>query len=504
MSAEPTILATVSARAEAEPDRLAVADGTRRLAFGDLAREVRRVARALSAEPPTGEPAPVALLVGQDVDAVVGLLGIWQAGRLAVPLDRDQPAAARDELLAHAGCRQALIGDHDQGDLPSDVVTVPIGALAGAGVPEPTPPSAAAVDQPAVVYYTSGTTGRPKGLVISHGAQVLGTRSWCEAYGIGPDDRVALAFHHSFGASRVSQFGALVAGASLHVYDVPRLGLDGFVDAVEDDGITFVHCAPAVLRAVVDQLAADPGRRRRLSALRTLVLGAEGIRPGDVARFRSVFPPTCTLVYSYAVSEAGPITALALDAAAPVDDAPLPVGRPLPGKHVHIAEPDDTGTGEIVVSGVGLADGYWRDPQRTAARFVSEVDPDGSRRATFRTGDLGRLRSDGLLEFRGRSGSLVKLRGYSVDTGLVENAVVVAMQAREAVVVVEELHRPRLVAYVVPGDEPDGRSIPAVRALLAERLPSYMVPAVVVLTDHIPRTTPVSYTHLTLPTNREV
>jgi thioesterase domain-containing protein/acyl carrier protein len=334
---------------------------------------------------------------------------------------------------------------------------------------------------PAVLFTTSGSTGTPKAFAIGHGTQARAVRSWISHYGLAPDDRVAMLFHHSFGASRVSLFGALASGAELRVYSPRRVDSGSLAAAIGVDGITVAHTSASLLRSLLGQLPAGPN----YPALRLLAVGAEGMHPRDIERFRDHVAPTCTLVYTYATSESGPVSALFVDASMPLGDGPLPVGAPFPGKRVRIEDADAHGIGEIVISGDGLARGYWQDEAQTARHFGP--DPDDPEGVEFRPGDRGRLRPDGLLEHHGRTGTLVKVRGHSVDLVEVERAILDAAPAAEAAVRLHQGRRARLVAYVVPEAGADVDPA-ALRARLAQRLASYKVPSAVVVMEALPRT----------------
>jgi len=236
------------------------------------------------------------------------------------------------------------------------------------------------------------------------------------------------------------------------------------------------------------EIGSGPGRDARELEARGLV-----VRRTDITRFRQRVWPGCALAYSYAVSEVGPVAALMIASdTAITSDVRVPVGSPLPGKRVEIAAPDREGVGEILVAGDGLAGGYWNDAEQTAQRF--DVDAHGE--PFFRTGDRGRLRPDGLLEYRGRLGTLVKVRGYTVDLAEVERALLAVVPFDDvAVIAPESGPRARLLAYVVANPTTPHVEAGKLRALMLDAVPAHMIPSTFVMLDALPRTAPTYRGH---------
>ncbi|MEY2454617.1 MAG: hypothetical protein QOD92_4191 [Acidimicrobiaceae bacterium] len=482
MTTVATLVAALAEHATTSPDRRAVSDDSRALTYAQLDHEVAVLAEEIASHSPS-PGAPLGVLVDQGVDAVVALYAVMRAGRIALPLDNAAPSDAVRAIIGHAGAAAIVTDERSRRLLGAGIEPIVLGSRREGSTADLRAASVAVgEDDPAVIFYTSGSTGRPKGFVMGHGPQVRGARSWCEAYGVRPDDRVALLFHYSFGASRVSMYGALIVGAELRVYDAGRGATLAVAPRLHDDGVTFVHCAPSLLRAMLESLPEGPN----LPNVRVLVTGAEALHRRDIDQFRRHVWPGCRLAYTYAVSEAGPVAAWLIDSGTDIGDEPLPLGTTLPGKRVTIADPRIDGIGEIVVAGEGLADGYWRDDERTAERFgVADDDPAVR---WFRTGDRGRLRTDGVLEYHGRLGTVVNVRGFSVDMAEVERALRALESFDDVAVVLHQARRERLVAYVVPDVTQPPVDVVRVRAVLADRLPAYMVPAMFVVLDALPRT----------------
>jgi acyl-coenzyme A synthetase/AMP-(fatty) acid ligase/thioesterase domain-containing protein len=448
-----SVASLLEATAERMPDADAVVADHESVTYGELRERAAALARRI--ESVTRPHEPVGMLVSPSVDAVVALHAIARSGRVAVVLDESAPRSVTSTFMRYAGARVALTEE---------------GPEVGDGLPS--------IIDGAAVYFTSGSTGAPKAFVVSDEAQLQLARSCAQGYGLQPGEHAALLFHHSFGAARVSLLGAAASGATLHVYDARRIPPDELAHRLEDDRVSFAHCSPSLMRAMLSSLGAG----RDLPALRLLATGADALGVGDVEQFRTQVWSGCVLAHTYATSETGPIAAFFIEADTRIEPPIVPVGRPLPGKHVVVEDADERGIGQILVGGVGLASGYLRNRADTAASFRQ----DGSGAEVFCTGDRGRLRADGMLEHHGRRQNVVKVRGFTIDRDEVERAVRALDPIREATVQFQSEPRRRLVAYLVSDRDPPP-SITAIREELSTRLATHLIPAAFVFLEHLPR-----------------
>ena len=271
-------------------------------------------------------------------------------------------------------------------------------------------------------------------------------KSCAQGYGLQPGERAALIFHHSFGAARVSLLGAAASGATLRVYDARRVAPNELAHRLEGDRVSFVHCSPSLLRAMLSSL--DAGHN--LPALRLLATGADALGPNDVAHFRARVWSGCVLAHTYATSETGPIAAFFIGADTPIDGALVPIGDALPGKQ---------SSSRIPTSAASARSSLAVSASRRDTCATPLIPPPASAKTApgadwFCTGDRGRLRSDGVLEHHGRRQNVVKVRGFTVDRDEVERAVRTLDHVREATVRFEAEPRPRLVAYLVSDSDP--------------------------------------------------
>jgi amino acid adenylation domain-containing protein len=425
----------------------------------------------------------VGLDATRSVAMVVGLLGILQAGGAYLPLEPRGPAARRRREVADHGVR-LVVGDPALGaELGVPVIAVPATAPA---TPVPFVAPALAAEHLAYVLTTSGSTGTPKGVLVSHGGLTHYVQAAVAQYAVQAGEVVPVVTPLAFDATVTSLLVPLAAGAELQLLPEGEEVAALAAGLATGAGYGLVKLTPAHLSAVAG-LRPDAIRR---GAARALVVGGEALLTGPVAAWRAQAPdvrvineygPTETVVgcLTYEVTATSPTAGT------------VPIGTPLPRTTCYVLDAQlalvpSGSRGTLYVGGAGVARGYGRQPGVTAARFVADpFGPPGSR--LYRTGDVVRARADGALEFLGRDDEQVKLRGYRVELGEVEAALASHPAVTACAVTVDE--RPagarRLVGYVV-----SATAIPSevLQAHLRERLPEYMVPALLVPVAALPLT----------------
>jgi amino acid adenylation domain-containing protein len=472
-------------QADADPGRLALGFGTQAWTYDALDRAANRVARALldRRAPWSG---PVVLLIEQSPALVAAILGVLKAGGFYVPLETWHSPAFVAGIAGEA--RAALILADAAGAIPGREAGVRLvrvdEVLAAAGSDE-RPGIEIPPDAPAYVYYTSGSTGRPKGVVDSHRNVLHNVMRYTNRLAIDRDDRLTLLQSPSFSGAVSSLFGALLNGAAVFPYDLRRSGAAGLGQWLVRERITMYHSVPAIFRLAAAGAAAFPD-------LRLIRLEGDGMSRADWVLFRERFPEGCTLANGLGATECGLVRQFFIDPSMPVPGGVVPIGYPVEDMEVHVV--DEAGrslepgrVGEIAVRSRYLALGYHERPDLTAAAFSPDPHDPGIR--TYRTGDLGRLRTDGCLEHLGRRDSRTKIRGEWVDLAEVEAAMLEVEGVREAAARVhaDGAGEPVLVGYAVPEDG-HGHLVRALRAHLAARLPAPSVPAAFVLLVRLPLT----------------
>jgi amino acid adenylation domain-containing protein len=469
--AGPSIDRLFTAAARARPDHVAVIDAAdgQELTYNALAARAAAVASALTARG-VGRGDFIGIALTRSVEMIVAVLGVLSAGAAYVPLDPGYPARQLTEMISRSGVKLVL-----GGPLPGQsVAVISPAAAAGTAVPavagtarhETTAERDGAGDDPAYVMFTSGSTGPPKAVVVPHRAVLRLVRG--EDFAAMADtERWLHAGSPAFDSVILELWAPLLNGGTVVV--LPGLpSVARLAEAIRRHGVTSAHLTTGLFNLVVDNDVES------LRPLRQLVTGGEAASPGHMRRALQVVG---TVVNGY-----GPTENTMLTTCHPQHDpaevtSPVPLGRPVNGTTVHIADgyghPVPAGvTGEILAGGRGLALGYAGQPGLTAERFVpSPCGPPGAR--LYRTGDYGRLGAGGLVHFASRRDNQVKVRGFRIELGAVELAVMAHPDVEQAAVVVhtDPAGDRRLVGYVV------GRAGgPALSAYLADLLPPYMIP----------------------------
>ncbi|WP_411574633.1 non-ribosomal peptide synthetase [Streptomyces fradiae] len=479
------------------PDHPAVVAGATTYTYRELDARATALAHRLAAHG-VGAGDRVGVCLGRGADLVTALLATARAGAAFVPLDPAHPAdrtayvlrdAAPALLLTDTPAALPAAGGWDGPVLDLTREPLPPHAPQAAGAPEP--PEAAGAPEPpgrplpgatpdglAYVIYTSGSTGRPKGVAVGHRALANLVDSLALRHpGLAPDDRFLALTTLTFDTSLAELLVPLAVGATVHVGG-GTLGLSGReVDAyTARHGITALQATPSRYRALLDS-GWQGG-----AALRLYSCGEAF--PPDLAeplakRGRSVwnmYGPTETTVYS-SVEEIHAGTTR------------VTVGRPV--SHTALRVLDAHGAlvplgcvGELCIGGHGVAEGYWNRPELTAERFVP--DPyDGGRTRMFRTGDRARVLPDGRVEVLGRMDRQLKLRGYRIEPGEIEQVLLEDPGIAAAAVAVRD---DRLVAWTVPAGQAAPPAPDRLRERLRRRLPSYMVPELLVTLAALPLT----------------
>ncbi|MBU3863501.1 non-ribosomal peptide synthetase [Streptomyces sp. 4503] len=452
------------------PDRPALIEGDTVLSFRQLDRRAADLAQALLAR---GAVRDMTIGVGapRSAEHVIAALAVWKAGGVYVPLATDLPPARIAEMLRIAGVRLTV----GPGPTISEVADPPVDRPL-AGLPPAPEGEDGAV---ACVYFTSGSTGSPKAVALTHAGIVNEARWSHDAFSIRPEDRSGWLASPGFAISRWELWTPLTAGAAIAVSGEGHLREpEALRDWLLDQGVTW----SIVVTGLAERLFGVPWPAG--CPLRLLVTGGEQLR---------VWPRGLPfeVVNSYGVTEASSVRLAARLGPSQGSTGRLPsVGRPIRGTRVHVlddalAPVPDGEVGELFIGGVGLARGYLGDPEQTARRFVPDPFHGGGRRL-YRTGDLVRVDERGRVEFVRRLNDDPKVGGVRVDLAAVEAALLAApgVTGAAASIRVHDGERPRLVGYLVTDDD---RPAPdEVIDAVARRLPPQMVPGVLVRLPSLP------------------
>ncbi|HVU73415.1 MAG TPA: amino acid adenylation domain-containing protein [Mycobacteriales bacterium] len=486
------------------PDAIAIEDAHRRLTYAELDAAAADLAGRLVGDLEGEEPC-VGVLADRSIEVVVAIIAAIKAGAAYVPLDPHLPLA-RLELMVEdtaIGVVLAQPAHRERARLLVDtVIDTVIDLDAPPGASRGATPEVRSVGPRALVYvmYTSGTSGRPKGVAIEHRGVLRYVRGAPELMP-RPGEGMLFVNQLGFDGSTYEIWGALLNGARLVVH-VGAPTPHAIARTMIEHAVTVSLLPTGLFHQLVDWAgSAQPGASdvaAALAALRLVLPAGDVLSPSHARRFLALTPGS-RLVNAYGPTEAT-VTGSIHEVTDVVDGESVPIGRPLPNTTLHVLDdelrPVAPGTrGELYIGGDGVARGYLNRPDLTADRFVDDPFTDGGR--LYRTGDLVRMRADANLEYLGRIDDQVKIRGYRVEPAEVEAILNTHPSVRQAIVVVREDvpgHK-RLVAYVTADDLPAGD----LQAFAAVHLPSYLVPSAIVHLDELPLTANGKPDRLALP-----
>lgn len=482
-------------------DRVAIVCGDRGLTYEQLNRQANRVARALI-ECGVRVGDRVGLHAERGFETVIAMLGTLKAGAAYVPLDPDYPAQRVTFMREDASLAAVLTTSSLVSKLPAlEIPTLTLDGDLAEFAANPELPSLTSNDL-AYVIYTSGSTGRPKGVMVEHG-NVLGLVIKNTFAPIDFEDRVAHCASPSFDATTWEVWATLLNGGTLVV--VPQevvLSPAAFNLMLVKQGVTALWITTGLFNEYVDAL------QIAFSGLKYLLTGGDVLPPSIVARVLQNKRRPGRLLNAYGPTETTTFATTFEIKDVESSTSSIPIGKPIDNTYVYILteemRPVSTGeVGEIYIGGGGVSRGYLNMQKLTDERFLRNPFDETSRGKLYKTGDLGRWRADGNIEFLGRKDRQVKIRGFRVELGELEAALQGAPGVKQAVVVADEATpgAKRLVAYIVPGGsssmpvcaegtcgEESASLIEGVRRYLAKLLPPYMIPGVIIPLKCLPLT----------------
>lgn len=468
------------------PDNPAILDGNQTVTYTQLDTWSDSIAQQLR-DRAGSAPQPIVLYFGQGAVVIAAMLGVLKAGFIYSVLDPALPKKRTQTLLDNLGASYALMLVDAVPDFSSHFPDInimvcdaaPQPALTRRGVEFLSPNALASI------YYTSGTTSTPKGVMFDH--EVMMHRIWQDGqvYPVKPGDVAAAFFAPAFASSVSDVFGTLLNGATVAIYLLNHQGVSNLHTWLIKNRVTMLHIQAGALRELLNALP-DEICFSHLQFVRP-----SGKMPaGDIRRLQKHLPSTAIIVHVLTSSETWPVSRFVIRPNTNLSWEIMPVGQPVSTAQISLVGKDDQPVpdgepGEVVVHSRYLARGYWRQPELTAQRF--QTDPNDARYSIYRMGDIARKRPDGELELVGRTDHQVKIRGYTVNLDAVDRALYSLPFVQEAVTLVHPTQNGvTLVSYVGLAVDAIRVTPSLVRELLAPSLPDYMIPARFIFRESLP------------------
>lgn len=451
------------------PENIALRDDEKELTYAELDALSDRLAKRL-VEKGIEKGDVVSILLNRSANAMIAMLGVMKAGACYLPIDVSHPEDRIRYYISDSGSK-AVISTANFDTVHSSVLTVD--ELLKTVRKKITLPDILP-QQHAYMIYTSGSTGNPKGVKIRHESIVNTIFSQIEAFEIDPGDAYLQFASLSFDASVMETYGALLAGATLAVpSENVKKDLDLLVDYCNANKITAALLPPSLL-ALIDE--------RKLKTFKTIISGGEAAKVEDARRFSQHF----NFFNAYGPTEVA-VSCTMYKVTDELADK-VAIGKPLYNTEIYLLDKNGSqvpvgSVGEICVAGVGVAEAYHNRPELSAEKFIRNKF--SAYPVLYRTGDLGKLNSDGNLEYEGRVDEQIKINGYRIELGEIENNIRRFENVRDCFVKVHGETNRQLIAYYVSENELDLQEI---KTALGKNLPSYMVPAVYIRIDKLPMT----------------
>jgi amino acid adenylation domain-containing protein len=489
------------AQAERTPDTTAAVFEDEEWSYAELNSCANQLAHYLKGLG-VGPEVCVGILLDPSLEAVTAMLATLKAGGYYLPLDRAYPAERLAFMLEDSGARLLLTKNPIERLPETAVPTIYLDAEAEsiARCDIENPEANISPENLAYITYTSGSTGIPKGVLITHGSLVNHSLSVARAYELQASDRVLQFASLSFDVSAEELYPTWLSGATVVFCDSDvKASIREFVEFLGAKQVTVANVPTSYWQEWTTRLSSL--EKPVPESLRLAIVGSERVPVEMWAEWQRVVGRKVVLCNAYGLTEATITNTIFhpsveesgdnATAARPLKSlsGSVPIGRPIANTEIYLLDeqlqPLPAGvTGEMYISGAGLARGYHNNSDLTASRFIPHPFRSGAR--LYRTGDLLRYLADGTLEYVGRRDEQVKVRGHRIELGEIEAILRRHERVCESVLTVDEsVAGGRLVAYIVgaAGKAPGGREL---RAYLKERLPEYMIPAVFVAVAELP------------------
>ena len=480
---ERSIPEAFAAQVNRDPDAPAVLGSSADVSYGELDAAANRCAQLVLDRIGLGA-ARVVLVLGDGADLYAATLGVLKAGKTVVVVNVGDPPARMAEILDDAEPRLVLTDvDHAEQALAAGVAACDLVVLADELERFAASPPDVKVDpgELAFLMYTSGSTGRPKGVMQTHRTRLHAIGRLSNATNYSAADRLPLFVSTNTTGGSIVLWAALLNGAALCPFMIAERGLTDLASWAAEKQITRLGASSSIFRHLLRTMP------KPIASIREVGLGGEVVMPSDVEACRALFGPDCAIISAYGSTEAGMLTHTRIGRDDVLAPGPVPMGRAVDWVELLLLDEDDVEVppgeiGEITALCDYLSPGFWRDEELTAARFT-EIQ---GRRAV-RTGDLGWLTPDGILNIAGRRDLQVKVRGNRIALNEVEAAILTLPGVTGAVACATQTSSGdnRLTAFLT-ASEGANLSAEGVREALRTRLPQREMPSAIVFVESFP------------------
>ena len=472
------------------PDAMAVVSGETQFTYKELDEKANRLADYLIRRGIESEQR-VGVCLDKSPLTIVSLLAVLKAGGAYIPIEPEWPQERIAFILNDGGAQAVLTRREFLGRLPASFNNVLVldDESFDDGLAATTQPRRRALPENlAYVIYTSGSTGKPKGVAVTH-QSVINNLTWRQSmWPLSTDDRILQNNSFTFDPSVWGTFWPLMNGACVILPPATKhFDSVALARLLQQERVLIYGGAPSMHSVLVEESAT-----LSRTALRYVFSGGESLDPELQNRLHESTPASVYSVY-------GP-TEATIDCTywlCPRDQEPkvAPIGEPIANTQIYLLnkhlELVPVGVeGEIFIGGLGLARGYVGHFSLTSEKFIPDPFSPIPGARIYRTGDLGRRRPDGVIEFVGRTDEQVKVRGFRIELSEIERTIILHEKVNEAAVIVTRgpSGDPRLTAYLGLGEKPDALSVEEITAFLKERLPVFMIPELFVMLDVLPKT----------------
>lgn len=468
------------------PNRIAVKSALAELSYSHLNEKSNRLAHGILSKIGEKEEA-VALLLDKDIAFIEALLGSLKAGKFYIPVDPQYPADRISMMLQNSQASLVITDYHYRSKVREIIGNkVPLVCIEeiSESLSSENPGLKIEPNRFACVYYTSGSTGIPKGAINTHLTAIYAAMAKNNIYSGNFHERISLLTSSSFGSSRSQIMNSLFNGATLFLYNTAAESFQSLAEHLKKEEITMTSMMSSFFRTFLDVLKP----KDFFPHLRLMGVGGEALYKSDIMRFWNHVSRDCILRHNLSSSETNTIMCNYITRTTELSDGPIPLTVKAKDKEISLLDttqdpPIESDEGEIVIRSRYLAHGYWRNEELTKKTF--QFCEDGT--IIYRTGDMGKRLPDGSILHSGRKDNMVKIAGFRVELGEVEKTLYSLESISQAIVIAkkEANNNNRLVAYIVLKEKCSLTSI-EIRKKLEEKLPYYMIPAVFVFLKAMP------------------